>query len=309
MMQKQPDSRTADVEDDSLEARVAALETALAQFQRQVIARLARIGSQTEALLRLSVDEALWPTEPQYVLNYRRFGVTSQNGEEGMLLALLSGLGRPLERFVEIGCGNNGGNSGFFAGELGWEGLMVDRRAEAVAVCRKRFGHNSRLRLVTAIVTPENVDDLVREAGLSGEVDYVSIDIDSVDYWVLEALSVVRPRVLVLEYNAYLGPERSVTVPRDADFTSVPKGYFGASLVALTKLAARKGYRLIACEETGVNAFFLRSDLRPDIPGAEPAAVFRRIKMPLGRSHEGAPRDAEAVAAKVFASGLPLVEV
>lgn len=298
--------------EQGLEARLAALEAVTGQIEKQqrlASARLARIASNVDALVRLSIPPALWPSESQYALNYRRAGLLSQNGEEGMLAGLLSELGTPLRRFVEIGCGDNGGNSGFFAGELGWAGLMVDRDAGAVQACHERFRHNPGLRLVCEAVTPENVNDVVRDAGLTGEIDYLSIDIDSTDYWVLEALDVCSPRALVLEYNAYLGPERAVTVARDADFAAVPKGYFGASLTALTRLAKRKGYRLLACEETGVNAFYLRTDLRTDLLAVDPQVAFRTIKVPPGRRREGIPRDAERVLAAVLRSGLPLLEV
>lgn len=297
---------------DDLVARVAGLESEIAQLakeQRLLLKRLARVAAQVESLVRLSVDPALWPRDAQHMLNYRRFGLLSQNGEEGVLAALLSLLGPPLRRFVEIGCGDNGGNSGLFAGELGWEGLMIDRERKAVAACHARFGHNPRLRLVTAAVTPGNVNQLVEDAGLTGDLDYVSIDIDSVDFWVLEALEACRPRVLVLEYNAYFGPDRSVTVAADADFANAPKGYFGASLAALTKLAARKGYRLLACEETGVNAFFLRDELLPGLHAVDARTAFRPIKVPSGHPREGLPRDAERILAGVLRSGLPLTEI
>lgn len=271
--------------------------------------RLARVEHQLEALLRQSVDPALRPVEPQFLLNFHRFRITSQNGEDGMLAALLALAGEPVRRFIEIGCGGNGGNSGFFAGELGWAGLMVDHNPACTRLCRERFGHNPRLRIVTAYVTPENVDELIRDAGLQGEVDYLSLDIDSADFWVLEAMTASNPRVLVLEYNAYFGPELSVAVAPDANFSKAPKGYFGASLAALTKLAARKGYRLLGCEETGVNAFFLRNDVRPELAGARADEAFRPIKIPEGRRAEGSPRDAKRVLDEVLRSRLPLVEI
>lgn len=271
--------------------------------------RLGRVEQQLEALLRHSVDPALRPVEPQFLLNYHRFRITSQNGEDGMLAALVAELNEPVRRFVEIGCGGNGGNSGFFAGELGWAGLMVDQDRAGTELCRKLFGHNPRVRITTARVTPENVDDLIRDAGMEGEIDYLSLDIDSTDFWVLKAMTACDPRILVLEYNAYFGTDRSIAAAPDASFADAPKGYYGASLSALTKLAAEKGYRLLACEEAGVNAIYLRNDIRPDIHGVDAALAFRPIKTPEGRRHEGKPRDARRVFHEVERSGLPLVQI
>ncbi len=78
--------------------------------------------------------------------------------------------------------------------------------------------------------------------------------------------------MVIVEYNPLFGTERAVTIPYDPQFNrrtfDVPRAaYYGASLQALAKLGARKGYRLALLEPRGVNAFFVREDL---------AAIFRR---------------------------------
>ena len=83
----------------------------------------------------------------------------------------------------------------------------------------------------------------------------------------------------MLEYNALFGPERRVTIPLDQALENTPKGYNGASLAALADLASRKGYRLVACEQAGVNAFFLRHDVAPDTPAVTPLEAFRPLRV------------------------------
>jgi hypothetical protein len=90
---------------------------------------------------------------------------------------------------------------------------------------------------------------------------------------VWEALSACRPRLVIVEYNPFLGADRAVAIPYDPQFDrhrfEVPRdAYYGASLPALTKLGARKGYRLVLVEPRGVNAFFVRDDLAHDFPAA-----------------------------------------
>ena len=57
----------------------------------------------------------------------------------------------------------------------------------------------------------------------------------------------------------------------------------GASLPAFVKLARRKGYRLVGCNRSGYNAFFIRNDvaetLLPEIPVA---ACFEHPKVLAG---------------------------
>jgi hypothetical protein len=93
-------------------------------------------------------------------------------------------------------------------------------------------------------------------------------------------MTACSPRVVVLEYNSMFGPERAVTIPYDPEFSRRDHRfcYFGASLAALTKLSAKKGYRLVAVEPTGVNAFFLRHDVAPEIPACDPARAYRLVE-------------------------------
>jgi hypothetical protein len=216
--------------------------------------------------------------KPPYALTARRFRLRSQNEEDGVLLALLERAGWGQSRFVEIGSGKSGGNAAGLAHECGWGGLMVELSERSVEGARKKFAANRGVTVVGARVMPDNVNALLVEHGYGGEVDLLSIDIDSYDYWVLEALTATSPRILVLEYNALFGAERRVTIPLDQALDATPKGYNGASLAALADLASRKGYRLVACEQAGVNAFFLRHDVATDVPAVTPVEAFRPLR-------------------------------
>jgi len=208
-------------------------------------------------------------------LSGRRFRLRSQNEEDGIILALLQGAGVTRRRFVEIGCGLSGGNSAVLAFEFGWSGLMVDARRKAIAGLRVALQANPGAICVRATVTPDTINDLLERHGMVGDLDLLSIDIDSVDYWLLEALTVCSPRVIVMEYNALFGPDIAVTVPNAPTPGDAPKGYSGASIAALEQLARRKGYRLVLCEEAGVNAFFLRDDVAPEVPSLTSAQAYR----------------------------------
>ena len=244
--------------------------------------------------------------EPPQSLTARRFRLRSQNEEDGMLLAIFERAGWGGRRFVEIGSGKSGGNAAGLAHECGWTGLMVDSVAGNMDAARKKFAGSRDIVFLAAEVTPANVNELLAQQGYTGEVDLLSIDIDSYDYWVLEALAVASPRVLVLEYNALFGPERRVTIPLNQPLEATPKGYNGASLAALADLAARKGYRLVACENAGVNAFFLRADVAPEIPGVTPGEAFKPLRNRLDLDDGEITTDIYAASA---AHNLPLIDV
>jgi len=211
----------------------------------------------------------------------------SQLDTDGLLVALLKEAGTNSKSFVDIGCGRSGGNSGLLAGELGWKGLMVDASKTAVRRVAERFSHNPNVQAVCTFVTPQNINQMLTDAGYVGEVDIFSLDIDSYDYWVFQSMTVCNPRILLLEYNAAFGPDKCVTVPIDAQLDNTPKGYHGASLRALVKLAESKGYRLVSCDQGGANALFLRSDVATHVPGVDVSMAFRMSvcrKDPFGQT-------------------------
>ena len=121
--------------------------------------------------------------EPPYDLQSERFSFSSQNDEDGLVLAIFKRIGATSRRFVDLGCGMNGGNSGFLASELGWHGLMVDGRDDAIRKIVVRFtGHPVIARHQR--LTREGIDAFITEQGFAGEIDLLSLDIDGVDYWI-----------------------------------------------------------------------------------------------------------------------------
>lgn len=194
--------------------------------------------------------------------------VRSQHGEDGVIRALFAIVGSGPRTFLELGvetgveCCTRA-----LAEHHGWSGVMVDGGAENVAEGRaglRRAGLDSRVRLEQWFVTTDNVNDIVADSGIDPWL--LSIDLDGNDYWIWKQLT-VRPAVVVIEYNASCGPDRSCSVPYKADFSWSPRGdleYFhGASLAALDDLGTEKGYRLVHVDRSGANAFFVRSDLLP----------------------------------------------
>jgi hypothetical protein len=281
----------------SLSARTDGLDT-IARF-----GRLRKIEDNVDALVRHTFLDGRLP-EPQALLA-RRFRGLSQHEEDGITVALFDRIGAPTCRFVEIGAGVNGGNSGFLARECGWSGLMLEIEPGRAASLQRRFAPS--VSVVEARVTRENINELVSSHGYAGDIDLLSIDIDGIDYWVWESLTACRPRVVIAEYNPFLGVQRPVVIPYDPGFDrhrfDVPRAaYYGASLPALVTLAARKGYRLVLIEPRGVNAFFVRDDIALDVPTlkADAMPVAPDVVMDFGP---------DGIFPCLDRAGLPLVEV
>jgi hypothetical protein len=266
-----------------------------------ILARIEREVQGTVRRLNLQPDEVPYPER----LTIHRFRLLSQNEEDGIILALLREAGFGPRRFVEIGCGSNGGNSGLLAAELGWCGLMLDGNEQKVQEARWRFG--AHVVVKQAWITRENVNDLIAESGLAGEIDLLSIDLDGVDYWIWDAITACSPRLVVVEFNSMFGPSKAVTVPYDPGFDRHQYGrvYHGASLAAFVALGRRKNYRLVATEPRGVNAFFLRNDLATHIPTCEVERAWHLMNEYSAMLRSGK-EDVYALAARV---GAELVDV
>jgi hypothetical protein len=214
------------------------------------------------------------------------FKVHSQTNEDGILLYIFSVIGAHGRSCVEI-CAGNGVecNSANLIINHGWTALLVDGNEQCVAGGTEFYRkHRSTYvyppTFLRAWITRDNVNDIIGEHGFRGEVDLLSIDLDGVDYWIWDAITVIEPRVVVVEYQDIIGPERALTVPYQDDFdawihplTNGIPNFFGASLPAFAKLARRKGYRLVGCNRLGYNAFFVRNghgdQYLPEIPVAE----------------------------------------
>ncbi len=181
--------------------------------------------------------------------------ITSQNGEDGIIWYLFDKIGWQNKNAIEIGYSESGGNNvDLMVQREGWRSLVIDKQFNYPFIQKKNQ------TAITASVTAENVNELLSREGWTGEVDLFSLDVDGNDYWIWKALA-LKPRVVVVEYNASFGPEQSVTTKYNPDFKRVHSYYHGASLKALTKLATEKGYTLIGCDSCGCNAFYVRSDL------------------------------------------------
>ncbi|MBY0493935.1 MAG: hypothetical protein K2Y23_06940 [Cyanobacteria bacterium] len=200
-------------------------------------------------------------SDPKRLLRHG-FKIYSQNDEDGIIQEVLSRVGAASRTFVEIGVGRgNECNSAKLLVE-GWRGIWIERDAVAGAAIRRDFETfltAGDLVLIEAAVTADNVNGLLAPHQLV-ELDILSIDIDNNDYWIWKAIEVVKPRVVVIEYNASFPPPMSVVVPYEPERRWTGGNYFGASLEALVRLGAAKGYSIVGCGFAGVNAFFVRDD-------------------------------------------------
>lgn len=214
--------------------------------------------------------------------------VFSQNGEDGVLDEILRRVGVETRAFIEFGAGPGTEAVAVYLADVErWQGHFIEGDPASYSALAAKYEMSPRVTTTQAFVTPDDVEALFSRLAVPEEPDVLSIDIDGHDYWVWKAISRYRPRVVVIEYNAHLGADR-LTMPRSSKPGWQGTDYFGASIGALVDLGAQKGYRLVHCDLTGVNAFFVRDDLGGEFLPADqvtlraPNYLLRGLRHPPG---------------------------
>lgn len=194
----------------------------------------------------------------------------SQNDEDGILLEILRRCRLSSGTFVEFGVGNGLENNTVILLMHGWRGCWFGGEDLAFSAAP-----TDRWAYQKVWIKPDNAVDLMAstlDRYQCSDVDVMSIDLDGMDIYVVEKLlgSGRRPGVLVCEYNSKFPPPVDFRITYDQDFVwDGQTDYSAASLQAYVNVLSQYSYVLVACNITGSNAFFVRSDYAPgfhDVP-------------------------------------------
>jgi hypothetical protein len=270
------------------------LSNALYYVQHQ----LNSLTDQLEQVKMLAAQSILMELRKQkeaIPLTQTEFKVFSQFGDDGIIQYIITKLNLPVaeQRFVEFGVENyRESNTRFLLLNNNWSGLVLDGSEAHVSYIRQDsiyWKHD--LTALARVITRENINSILQDAGLHGRIGILSIDVDGNDYWIWEAITVVDPAVVIVEFNGLFGSREAVTIPYQADFMRQNAHYsllyWGTSLRALCQLATLKDYVWIGCNSAGNNAYFVRKAdsspfHQPSLPADFVAAKFRE-----GRDLEG----------------------
>ena len=233
------------------------------------------------------------------------FRCYSQFEEDGIILYLLTCIGKKTRSVVEIGCGN--GSECMSANLIinhGYKGYLFDGDRKNVQAAEKFFKSQKNCLLGQptikhAWITKSNINKLLENISSTGEVDLLSLDIDGNDYYIWDSISVIRPRICVFETHNIIPSDLAITIPYTDNFYALDKGevdseFRSASLLAMVKLCRKKGYTMVGSHKHGFNVFFVRDDLlnnllpRPtiyEIHDNESTKIARNSRWPLVKNH------------------------
>jgi len=250
-------------------------------------------------------------------ISLNEFRVYSQWGEDGIIQFLLRYIEIPQKIFVEFGVQNfTESNTRFLLVNNNWAGLLIEASENDVQYIKQdsEIYWQYNLKIANAFITKDNINQIFLENGLQGNIGLLSIDIDGNDYWVWQAINVISPAIVIVEYNFRFGKDKAVTIPYDKDFIRSQAHhsmiYYGASLKALYQLGQQKGYVFVGCNSAGNNAFFVRKDLKPDcIPELTVEEGYVAAKYRESRDLNGNLIYVSRQEEEQLISSLPLIEV
>ena len=226
-------------------------------------------------------------------INDYEFKASSQWGEDGIIQHLIKNIEIENKIFFEFGVEKYiESNTRFLLQNNTWKGLVIDGSDENISYIKNDpIYWQNNLKAECAFVTSDNINQLITQNGIHGDIGILSIDIDGNDYWIWESIDCISPRIVICEYNSHFGDTHKVSVPYDDNFIREKKHYsniyYGASISALDFLAKKKGYSLVGSNLAGNNAFFVRNDLTLDIKLLTPKEAYRVSQFRESRDENG----------------------
>lgn len=199
------------------------------------------------------------------------YKVFSQWGEDGIIDWVTSKLKDIPKSFLEIGTENyNESNTRYLLQNKNWTGYIVEGNKKAVEEIKKnRIFWKYNLTVKNAFINSTNINQILKKIKIPKKIGLLSIDIDSIDYWVLKELKYVIPVIIVCEFNPLFGKKKLVTVPNKKNFIRTKEHfsnlYYGASIKAFQSLLKKNGYIFIGTNTAGNNAFFIKKNYSKNV--------------------------------------------
>ena len=205
--------------------------------------------------------------------------VFSQNGEDGILDYILTRLGLipNSTNFVEIGVGNyREANTRFIYNRFHPKGIIIDCIDDMECKVKPHVNMwKGDLRICNKKIDADNINEILKK-NCNYEIDVFSLDIDSIDYWIIDKLQQNISKIFIAEYNPVFGPDLKVTVPNIKGFDRTKYHYsnlcYGMSLRALIDIMKAKNYYFIGTNLQKINAFFISKNF-------EKEKFFQNIKI------------------------------
>ena len=225
------------------------------------------------------------------------FKVFSQDYEDGIIQYLIKSLGLKNIKFVEIGTQDySESNTRYIFETMRCEGLIIDPTPNL----KKKISSFLRtwkntLTIHNDFINSNNIVEIIEKNSFEKNLDIFSLDIDGIDYWILEKLPKKIAKIFIIEYNPYFGSKKEICAPNIEYFDRFKyhsTGFcWGASLKAIIKLMKQKGYTFIGTNNLNVNSFFVQDEfinkIGFNLPNLNDLSKHTEVKFNLLKNKNG----------------------
>lgn len=157
----------------------------------------------------------------------------SQKGQDSLIeFTFNTVVGTTNKYYVEFGAlnGYTLSNTSYLRENEGWSGLLLEGSPD--------YSENPDINLHIRRITKNNICNLFKEFDVPIEHDFLCIDMDGVDYWIMKSIleGGYKPRVIMIETNVRFEPDESYVIKYDENWNWNGIDWYGASPYAFKKL-------------------------------------------------------------------------
>ena len=199
--------------------------------------------------------------------NYQK-NIFSQFGEDGILEEVLKRLNKEIK--LDKWCVEFGAWDGIYLSNTfnliknhSYQAVLIEGDSEKHKELCSNIPDNKIIKICQFVTFDgdSTLDKILEKTKIPNDFDFLSIDIDGCDYYILDSLVRYKPKIICIEYNPTV--QNEVIYIQEKDF-SIKRG---SGALAVKNLANKKGYSLVATTEC--NLIFVRSEFKELVIGLE----------------------------------------
>ena len=149
-----------------------------------------------------------------------------------------------------------------------WSGFFIEGDFLRFQECQKNYKNNNKIKVLNKFIDESyTLNDLIKHNNID-KIDVLSIDIDGKDLTELKRLKLVKPKVIIIEYNG--------TIPFDVECEDNVGGN-GSSYLSINNYLSKNNYELI--KFTHCNLIFIEKNFNQnEIKKAEVSQMMGKLR-------------------------------
>ena len=156
--------------------------------------------------MKLRIQKTSQLNSKSRFLQEYRSNVTTQRGEDGIINAIFNIIGTENKYCIEFGAwdGKLYSNTWNLINNFDWEALLIEANKQKFGELEKQYENNRKVAALNCLVNTEgkfSLDSILKIAEAPSEPDFLSIDVDGLDWYMWESLLFFSPRLIVVEFN------------------------------------------------------------------------------------------------------------